>query len=329
MECESSLYEKGANYIKCLVLNTGFNTYHGSFLQNILFPKRMNFKFYRELKIFTNVMILLYFITISIMSYSFIRTLNLNMNNNINSNQKTFIDQANLQGSSHRFNITEINADVSVGNISGYNISTIETATSFYDILNNTDPKKLWEFLAKIIDLLSVIIPPSLHICMSVTSIYFNYTLKSKNITCISEKRLNAAGKVNIIVLDKTGTLTSDCLEITGFQTTQIKKDEFDIISESYYFDKIQKSLKLYNSIHREFWMRFSNDSNNSFYKDYKTNPRNNPVYFIECLATCLSIDKLKNNILLGNTIDKSIFQIINWEINKIEEKWNDYEVNH
>jgi magnesium-transporting ATPase (P-type) len=43
---------------------------------------------------------------------------------------------------------------------------------------------------------------------MTFTTFYFHYNLNKKKISCISDKRMNAAGRVNNIILDKTGTLT-------------------------------------------------------------------------------------------------------------------------
>lgn len=272
-KCESSYSENGNNHIKCLVINTGFNTYWGSFLQNILFPKKMNFNFYRELRLFIYLMIILYIITLSITIYYYL-----------------YFQDSGV-----------------------YSYSKASEVDKFFDLLTS------------MIDLLSIVIPPNLHICMNIASFYYNDILRKKEITCLSEKRLNAAGKVNIIVLDKTGTLTTDGLEISGFQTTQIKFDSRE--NEHLGFDNIQNSLTIYNSMHREFWMRFCNDFKNTFYDDYLINWRNNPIYFIECIATCLSIDKLRDNNILGNTMDKELFKFVEWELEKIDEKWHDVNV--
>jgi len=363
-DCESSYIDNGVYYLKCLVVNTGINTYWGSFLQNILFRKKLNFKFYHELKIFIYFLFILYLINISVLIYSFIRKLGKSKLDLINDNDILLLQE---------FNKEEINL--------------------------------ILDFLKKLCDIFTIIVPPHLHICMSVISIYFNDILKLNQITCLSEKRINVAGKVNTIVLDKTGTLTTDRLEIIGFQTTKyfnhsrdinkkiknrnnndndycLKKrnKEFknkknqkidtnnhlnnenldlnnDIVSsyekeedfihhcykrlnknlldkenkfefKDFDFDIVEKSIKIYNSMHREFWMRYTVDSTNCFYKDYKYDLRNNPIYFMECLASCLSIDKLKNDKLLGNKLDVSLFQQVDWCIEKINEKWNDIEVN-
>lgn len=320
IKCESSYYENGNNYIKCLVINTGFNTYWGSFLQNILFPKKMNFNFYREMKIFTFVMIFLYFFSVGLSIFFFI---------------------SYKQSDSYK-NLIHTSEEVFKENLS-----------FFYELL----------------DLITIVIPPTFYICMNVASFYFNEILKKKNITCLSEKRLNAAGKVNVIVLDKTGTLTMDGLEISGFQTTVVKNNLQAIDNEwrsgwdtnnkvnfkknvnlanhkieneesnenenvhnaerhdTYSFDAVEKNVKLYNSMHMEFWMRFSTENKNSFYTDYQKAQKNNPIYFIECLATCLSIDKLRDNNILGNTMDRELFRYVGWELEKIDEKWHNMQV--
>jgi magnesium-transporting ATPase (P-type) len=289
IECESNLKENGIYYIKCLVINTGYNTYWGSFLQNILFPKKMNFKFYHEFRIFLYFMIMIYVITVGLLSYSFV--------------SKQSKIKKDLQGEElEKFSANE-NA-------------------------------KYFSFFLKCLDLLTVIIPPGLHICMNVISVYFNETLKKKQITCLSEKRLNAAGKVNTIVLDKTGTLTTDGLEVSGFQSTTCK-ERIDIGNSAcagmegleYDFSVVEKSPGIFNSMHKEFWMRYAIDNRNDFYKDYEVNVRNNPVYFVECIASCLSIDMLKDNKILGNATDKILFKEVDWCLEKIDEMWHDFHV--
>jgi len=266
-KCESSNFENGNNRIKCLVINTGFNTYWGSFLQNILFPKKMNFNFFRELRFFIYGMIIIYIIVLSISIYNYI----------------------------------------------------VYPKSKFYSLSNSTYVERVFDFLIRVIDLITIILPPYLSICINLAAFYFNEILKAKEITCLSQKRLSAAGKVNVIVLDKTGTLTTDGLEISGFQTS---KENANLG-----FDNVHKTLNLYNSMHREFWMRFCTDFTNTLYDDYLINWRNIQIYFLECLATCLSIDKLRDNNILGNTLDKELFRLVEWELEKIDEKWHDIDV--
>ena len=151
------------------------------------------------------------------------------------------------------------------------------------------------------------------------TTFYFQYKLSQNNISCTSDLRLNAAGKVNKLVLDKTGTLTEEGLDLYGFQTTKINFNETNPSSIND-FDQIEKSLELYNEIYVDFWIRLINQTENEeIIKNYKTNYQTNIIYYIECLATCHSIDKIRGEVL-GNSIDKSIFDVLQWkqDINEI-----------
>lgn len=80
---------------------------------------------------------------------------------------------------------------------------------------------------------LALIIPISLPISLNFSSFYFNRHLSKKGITVSDSQKLNVSGRVNIIVVDKTGTLTEDKLDLIGFQTTFTKKDLFNEISDS------------------------------------------------------------------------------------------------
>jgi cation-transporting ATPase 13A3/4/5 len=120
---------------------------------------------------------------------------------------------------------------------------------------------------------------------------------------------MNAAGRVNIIVLDKTGTLTEEGLELYGFQTTRVVPFSLEKYVE---FDDIEQSAKILNIVHKEFWKRYCIDPNERVFEDYKNALQNNMVYFVECLATCHSIDKLKGETL-GNSVDKKIYDTLGW----------------
>lgn len=288
LDCEfkhkTNLNEK--IYIKCLVINTGFNTFWGSFLQNILFPKQINFKFYKELKFFIYFMFFLYLISLGFYSYIIYKQLLLHEKKN----DKEF---------------------------------------------NFWDKDYIETILLRALDIITIIIPPNLYICIRWTSYFFNELLWRNNITCLSEKRLNAAGKVNTIVLDKTGTLTDDGIDIFGFQTTKkINENSYENSNENFIFnfDNIHKNLKTYDSLHMEFWSRFSSSEKKSYdenFHNYQNDAKNNPVFFIECLACCLSIDKLQDNKILGNNIDKKIFEFLDWNLEKIDEKYEEFDINY
>lgn len=239
--CESDSHE---SKIRVIAINTGFNTNRGNLIQNILFPKPTNFRFYKDILMFLIGMAIIYICNIAAILV-----------------------------------ITNTSKTIQVSNLS-----------------------------LKFFDTLTVIFPASLPITMTFTAFYFHYNLNKQDISCISDSKLNAAGLVNIIILDKTGTLTEEGLELYGYQTTKL--NQTGLIE----FDEIEHDAKAYSYLHRELWLHFSCNNDNiqdRFY--YQNDIKYNPVYFIECLATCHSIDKLKGESF-GNSIDKKIVDNLNWK---------------
>lgn len=74
-------------------------------------------------------------------------------------------------------------------------------------------------------DLITITVPPILATTMTVGTGFSIMRLKRQKIYCISPPRVNVSGRVNIMVLDKTGTLTEDGLQVLGFRSTQVKEE--------------------------------------------------------------------------------------------------------
>ncbi|KAH3744076.1 HAD ATPase, P-type, family IC [Pelomyxa schiedti] len=66
------------------------------------------------------------------------------------------------------------------------------------------------------LDLITIIVPPALPLALTIGTINAVGRLKSRNVYCISPKRVNEAGKVQLMTFDKTGTLTEEGLEVVG-----------------------------------------------------------------------------------------------------------------
>jgi len=164
-----------------------------------------------------------------------------------------------------------------------------------------------------------------LSINLTFTTFYFHHHLNKNDIFCTLDDKLNAAGKVNIVVFDKTGTLTDEGLEIEGYQTTRLLEDD------SYIFDDLEKTAKVYKAAHRAFWKRHLNhylinqnslniiDKVKESIDEYNTNLSNNVFFFYECLALCNMMNKIHDD-LFGNVIDRIVFDDTRWSIYK---KWN------
>ena len=94
----------------------------------------------------------------------------------------------------------------------------------FYNIRNDGETKS--NLFQNILDLLTVVVPPSLPLSLSLGSFFYQYTLMNKKISCSGVYRLMAAGKINKLIVDKTGTLTEEDLELYGY-ISSVKKDGF------------------------------------------------------------------------------------------------------
>ncbi|XP_067873491.1 cation-transporting ATPase 13A2 isoform X2 [Heterodontus francisci] len=70
--------------------------------------------------------------------------------------------------------------------------------------------------VTRILDLITIVIPPALPAAMTVGTIYAQNRLKKYGIFCISPPRINICGKLKLICFDKTGTLTEEGLDIWG-----------------------------------------------------------------------------------------------------------------
>jgi len=85
---------------------------------------------------------------------------------------------------------------------------------SFYIFYINGE--NWWKAVIRILDLITVVVPPSLPCAMTVGTVYSQSRLKKQNIFCISPARINVTGKIKVCCFDKTGTLTEEGLDFWG-----------------------------------------------------------------------------------------------------------------
>ncbi|XP_038629076.1 cation-transporting ATPase 13A2 isoform X2 [Scyliorhinus canicula] len=80
----------------------------------------------------------------------------------------------------------------------------------------------------RVLDIITIVIPPALPAAMTVGTIYAQNRLKKYGIFCISPPRINICGKLKLICFDKTGTLTEAGLDIWG--VVQVVDETFEPI---------------------------------------------------------------------------------------------------
>ena len=179
--------------------------------------------------------------------------------------------------------------------------------------------KNHFNVILPMIEFVFIIFPPIILILISISSLYFKHRMKKEKVFCISDHKLNAAGKINNIVLNKKGTLTNEGDELYGFLITKLKNNSGENKVE---FDEIERSSNILNIIHKEFWKKYSFNPKEKVFNNYGNAVNFNIVFFVECLATCHGID-IFNDKIFGNSMDKKIYESIDWIQNKSNESNN------
>lgn len=356
-KCESTYKDEK---LLALVVNTNFNTNRGNLIQNILFPRKYDKKFNKDIIIYVVFMSIIYIVTIVLFINFYPSNKKLIIDNLKDENEVeyyiitpkkliysvTFDEYLNFQDNSKINYDINVNKDSAKESINQYSFDASIYNNKIYKENNqikkfNSDPNNYYYYenqdtsvsLIKYILLsLIIIMPPILPICNTFTSFYFHYNLNKINIKCVDDSKIAISGRINTIVLDKTGTLTEEGLDLHGYQPILIKyyKSELNNLSqdlsqsncdnkedynESLYLDDIATDSKVYYMILEEYYKKYidalkTNSEDNV--KDYNLNSKFNLITFLECLACCHSIDILKDNFF-GNSIDKKIFENLNW----------------
>ncbi|XP_062316016.1 cation-transporting ATPase 13A2 isoform X1 [Osmerus eperlanus] len=82
-------------------------------------------------------------------------------------------------------------------------------------VLSRTNAK-WWECLIRVLDVVTIVVPPALPAAITTGTIYAQRRLKKQGVFCISPPRINICGKVSLFCFDKTGTLTEEGLDVWG-----------------------------------------------------------------------------------------------------------------
>ncbi|XP_014665999.1 PREDICTED: probable cation-transporting ATPase 13A3 isoform X2 [Priapulus caudatus] len=90
------------------------------------------------------------------------------------------------------------------------------------------DGQETEEVILRGIDIITIVVPPSLPAAMTVGTIYAQNRLKHAGLFCISPPRINVSGKLKLFCFDKTGTLTEEGLDLWG--VVPVEGDRFQSV---------------------------------------------------------------------------------------------------
>lgn len=166
-------------------------------------------------------------------------------------------------------------------------------------------------------DSLFMIFPPTLLLTLNFSMFLFDFSLRKYHLLCFTDKKLNAAGKINTILLDKTRTLTKEDIAIQGLFSTNIINGQLLIN------DKVLLSPFYLNSILKKYLSEFKREDIINYHTDLKYNL----IYFIECLVSCNGFyfirDCKEDFIKFGDLIDKQIFELMKWQIGSVKDNFS------
>ena len=262
--------------IKMLATDTGFNTYRGNMLKNW---EEQNIQFSRKIYDLMLVIILIFLIIIiNIVIYIFLYSKEL---------PKEEFSYYNL-----------LKEKISKDTFSYEDLPSLSEGKKILGVFNN----------------ITLIFPPTIILCINFGRIFYNARLKERNISCVIEKKIDSTGHIDIIVLDKTGTLTESQLEMNCYKLS------CPDINNNLVIGNEELTSKIMNKIYKKFWQNIYKKklkceiNNERMDNSYQTSYLYNIIYFTECLATCHNIFCF-NQKIFGNSIDKKLFQEMNWEI--------------
>ena len=173
------------------------------------------------------------------------------------------------------------------------------------------NPKKnIVEKIIISLDIITILLPPILPICLNIGLNQSVKRLKKKNINCLNKEKVNISGTINTIILESNEILNEDKVDIEGIQPVIFSEDE------KLEFDKV------YNNLDDNIFRGFNNFQNkiNNIENIVNNNHMSNEEYnqlFIECLACCNQISCDNDGKLIGNLLDLKMLEISKWKIKK------------
>lgn len=176
------------------------------------------------------------------------------------------------------------------------------------------------ELVFDCLDMITVVIPPALPTCMSFGIAFALYRLRKTQIYCTSPAKINVAGKIDVLLFDKAGTLDSEPAKILGVISisgsfsakTPVFREITDVKVLSTEFIEETRSALIKNL---SFTMR------SSLFTQTKKPPH---AILLESLACCHSLTRVHEK-LTGDTLDIRVFEETGWVLEENLENFDDF----
>ena len=151
------------------------------------------------------------------------------------------------------------------------------------------------------LDNLTTAIPISLAGCVKICITHSLGRLKKLDIYSVSRETMTSLGSTNLIVLDKTGTLTEEHVEMKGYLPVKYNSTKKQFEFSNYLNDAINCSKTIVSHYKKKINV-----------PNYKNIDNDLKQMYIECLATCHNLTIVKGK-LIGDPIDIKMFEGVGW----------------
>lgn len=165
--------------------------------------------------------------------------------------------------------------------------------------------------------MITIVVPPSLPIAMTMGTTFAISRLKRNKIFCISPSRINVGGKVDQISFDKTGTLTESGLDVLGIQGVQIS-DQAAPINENLDSSKDLSASQSTNYPLDDSFVdsnQVKTDFSRSQFLPFETEATKATKELKWALGNCHSLAFLENQFI-GDVLEIKMFEYMKWVIN-------------
>ncbi|KAL9641557.1 hypothetical protein ABK040_013478 [Willaertia magna] len=160
--------------------------------------------------------------------------------------------------------------------------------------------------------LITIVVPPALPIALLVSISLAISRLQRYKIFCVAPQRMNVCGLIDLIVFDKTNTLTTDKLELHGI----IPMEENNELSTHFV-----KLLSDENVADNQALLNISNDE-----KLQQLSATLNNNLFTQSIACCHNLSIILNKDgserLIGDPLDIILFEATKWKLKEINNSY-------
>jgi predicted P-type ATPase len=152
----------------------------------------------------------------------------------------------------------------------------------FSKISNPSAPTD-WQFIAeKAVEVIATVLPPALFLSFSISLNIGYLNLKKKGIKARNVDRLFEAARSGTILFDKTGTLTDNCSKVSLYVTKEdMQKGDITVNMEEL------SGCRGFREV-------------------------------VEIMGLCHGLRKDKNDQILGDMVDKALFEATNWKMKRM-----------